>query len=203
MPDPSEFKTTGELAEADFEAAAHAHIEEAAQSIAQIHAAHHQSASRQQRRIDRVTRLLGEPWFIGAVGLLMAIWVALNTLAPSFGFVPIDPPPFAGLAAVISLASICIMLLVLATQRRENELAEKREQLTLELAVLAERKSAKIIDLLEEFRRDLPIVQNRVDEQAEALAQPADPEKVLEIIAETHDQAVAPDQTNSEKPRLG
>lgn len=135
--DTSDSKTEGRVPETDFEAAAYAHVEEAAQSIAQIHAAHHQSASLQQRRIDSFTELLGKSWFIGALGFLMVIWVALNSLAASFGFAPIDPPPFPGLSAVTSLASICIMLLVLGTQRRENELAEKREQLTLELAVLS------------------------------------------------------------------
>ena len=165
--------------------AALAHIEEAAQSIAHIYIAHHRSADRHQRRIERVTAFLGEPWFIAIAGLLMLNWIGLNVLAPMLGYTPIDPPPFAGIAAAISLISLCIMLLVLTTQRRENALAEKREQLTLQLAVLSERKAAKIIELLEEFRRDLPIIEDREDEQAKAMAQPADPETALEVIAET------------------
>ena len=38
--------------------------------------------------------------------------------------------------------------------KREDELATRREQLTLQLAILSEQKAAKIISLLEELRQD-------------------------------------------------
>jgi uncharacterized membrane protein len=71
--------------------------------------------------------------------------------------------------------SLYIVVLILATQRREYQLAQLREQLTLELAILSEQKTAKVIQLLEESRRDNPLIRNRVDQEAEAMAQPADP----------------------------
>ena len=76
-------------------------------------------------------------------------------------------------------------VLILTTQRREDELTSHREQLTLELAILREQKSAKIISLLEELRRDDPHLHNRHDAEAEALSTPADPNAVLEAIKET------------------
>jgi uncharacterized membrane protein len=162
------------------------HIVEAAHSIAQIHAEHHQSASPHQRGIDRTTALLGKPRFTVLLIVLLGTWIVLNLIAVYFRYPALDPPPFLGLEAVVSLASLSIMLLVLATQRRENELAQKREQLTLELALLSEKKTAKIIELLEELRRDFPLVRDRIDEQAEAFAKPADPKRVIEAIVETH-----------------
>ena len=54
--------------------------------------------------------------------------------------------------------------------------------MTLELAILSEQKSAKIIALLEEFRRNDPNQGNQCDEVAEAMAQPADPQVVLDAI---------------------
>jgi hypothetical protein len=75
---------------------------------------------------------------------------------------------------------------ILATQQREYQLAQLREQLTLELAILSEQKTAKVIQLLEESRRDNPLIRNRVDQEAEAMAQPADPQSVLDAIKETH-----------------
>ena len=53
-------------------------------------------------------------------------------------------------------------------------LATRGEQSILELAILSEQKSAKIIALLEEFRRNDPNQGNDRDEVAEALAKPAD-----------------------------
>jgi uncharacterized membrane protein len=79
--------------------------------------------------------------------------------------------------------------LILATQQREYQLAQLREQLTLELAILSEQKTAKVIQLLEESRRDNPLIRNRVDQEAEAMAQPADPQSVLDAIKEIHDEA--------------
>ena len=85
--------------------------------------------------------------------------------------------------------SLYIVVLILATQRREYQLAQLREQLTLELAILGEQKTAKVIQLLEESRRDNPLIPNRVDQVAEAMAQPADPQSVLEAIKETNAEA--------------
>ena len=75
--------------------------------------------------------------------------------------------------------------MILTAQRRDDELAELREQLTLELALLSEQKTAKMIELLEEFRRDTPLVENRKDDQADAMAQPADPQSVVEALRQT------------------
>jgi uncharacterized membrane protein len=54
--------------------------------------------------------------------------------------------------------------------------------MTLELAVLGEQKLAKIISLLEEFRRNDPNQGDDRDEVAEALAKPADAQVVLDAI---------------------
>jgi uncharacterized membrane protein len=62
------------------------------------------------------------------------------------------------------------------------KMATRREQMTLELAILSEQKSAKIIALLEEFRRNDPNQDDARDEVAEALAMPADPRVVLDAI---------------------
>ena len=79
-----------------------------------------------------------------------------------------------------------MVVLILATQRREDQLAQRREMLLLELALLSEQKTAKVIQLLEESRLDNPLIRNRVDPEAEAMAQPTDPKSVLDVIKETH-----------------
>ena len=57
----------------------------------------------------------------------------------------------------MGLLALYVTVLILTTQRRDDQLASYREQLTLELAILGEQKSAKIISLLEELRRDILI----------------------------------------------
>jgi uncharacterized membrane protein len=59
----------------------------------------------------------------------------------------------------------------------------------LELTILSEQKTAKVIQLLEEFRRDNPLIHDRVDQEADVMAQPADPQSVLDAIKETRAEA--------------
>jgi uncharacterized membrane protein len=166
-----------------------AHIEATIQSIARLHAEHHQNATPLQRAVARIITFVGRPQFLGVLTVIVASWIILNLLAGALGYRAIDPPPFSGLIGAVSLASLYMVVLILATQRRENQLAQLREQLNLELAILSEQKTAKVIQLLEESRRDNPLLRNRVDQEAEAMAQPADPQSVLEAIKETHAEA--------------
>jgi hypothetical protein len=48
-----------------------------------------------------------------------------------------------------------------------------------------EQKTAKVTQLLEESRRDNPLIRDRLDREAETMAQPADPKSVLDAIKET------------------
>jgi uncharacterized membrane protein len=83
--------------------------------------------------------------------------------------------------------ALYITVFILSTQRRENELSELRAQLNLELVIINEQKTAKLIQLIEELRRDMPQVLNREDPEAVAMARPANPEVVLEAIKEIQD----------------
>jgi uncharacterized membrane protein len=125
-----------------------AHIEETVQSLAQLHADHHQNATPHERAVARTTALLAHPWFIGGLAIVVAAWMTLNLLAAPLGYPVLDPPPFSWLEGAVSLASLYMVVLILATQRREDQLTQRREQLTLELAILVEQKTAKIIQLL-------------------------------------------------------
>jgi uncharacterized membrane protein len=168
-----------------------AHLEETIRSIDRLHAEHHQDATPLQRAVDRITSLLGRPGFLGVVTVIVVCWVGCNLLAAALGFHPVDPPPFSGLAAATSLASLYMVVVILATQRREDQLARHREHLILELVLLGEQKTAKVIELLEEIRRDNPHIHDRVDRQADSMAQPADPQQVLDAIKEIRIEAAA------------
>ena len=65
----------------------------------------------------------------------------------------------------------------LATQQHQDQLAQRRAELTLQIAVLSEKKMAKLIDLIEEHRRDYPMLSSRVDIEAEAMARSLAPEE--------------------------
>jgi len=168
-----------------------AHIEQTVQAIARLHVEHRRGATRLQRAVDGLTRAFGRPRFAGLLSLFILGWLGVNIALPAFGRPPFDPWPFNGLNGVAGLVALFMTVFILITQRRDDQLSELREQLTLELALLSEQKAAKLIELMEELRRDLPNVQNRVDREADALSLPADPEAVLEVLKENQEVAAA------------
>ncbi len=163
------------------------HIEDTVQAIAEVHIEHHRQATAVQRAVDRMTRFVGRPRFVGLMTAAFSTWIGANLALHLLKRDPFDPLPFPWLETGATLLALYISVLILITQRRENELTEHREQLTLELSILSEKKSAKIIELLEELRRDLPSVRGRVDAEANEMAKPSDPQAVLQAITETHD----------------
>jgi len=157
------------------------------------------SATRLQLYVDRATAIVAHPSFIVVVTVAVLAWIAGNLIAVRLGGVRLDGPAFPWLQGAGELAAIYITTLVLMSQRRKDELSELREQLTLELAIMTEQKGAKIIALIEEMRRDNPLIANRVDLQADAMSRPADPTAVIEAIKETHEDIMAaPDGANAE-----
>ena len=172
-----------------------AHIEETIQAIARLQAQHHRSATPLQHAVERVTALIGRTTFVGGLTVVLAAWIGGNLLAAAAHLPVLDAPPFNWLQGASGVLALYITIFILSTQRRENELSELREQLNLELVITSEQKTAKVIQLLEELRRDMPQVFNRHDPEADAMAHPANPEIMLEAIKETQDMSLPLDET--------
>ena len=165
------------------------HIEETIQSIAGLNAEDHANARHHQRAVDRITSLLGRASFIATLTAFVVGWVSF---ALALGYRAPDPPPFAWLAGASSLASLYLVILILTTQRGDDRLTQRRELLNLELTILSEQKIAKVVALLEELRRDSPHLHDRVDELAEVMARPADPQSVIDAIKQTRSEFAPP-----------
>jgi uncharacterized membrane protein len=159
------------------------HIQQTIDTIASVHARHMREATRAHRFMHVTVSRVARPGFIALLTVIVAGWIAVNLFLNDRAF---DPPPFAILQDIGTLTALYITVLILITAQREREIGEHREQLTLQLAILAEQKSAKIIDLIEEARRDNPLIGDRHDAEAAELAVPADPEAVLDAIKDTH-----------------
>ena len=168
------------------------HIEETVRAIKRLHAEHQVSASPHQRVVAGITGLVGRPAFAVVLSLAIAGWIGANAHMAAQGLPAIDRPPFQWLQGAMTLVSLFLVVFIVGAQKHEQELTQQRELLTLELAILSEQKAAKLIGLLEEFRRDSPHIPDRIDPKAEAMAQPADPQSVLDAIKETRGEAREP-----------
>jgi uncharacterized membrane protein len=157
------------------------HVAESVDAIATFHHEHYRSATALQRAMDTLTEQLGRPSVAALLVAAIVAWVLAAVLRTG-GHV--ERPPFTWLELAATVAALVVAMLILVTQRRQDKLSERRAQLTLELAILADRKNAKIIALLEELRRDHPDVPDRVDAESAEMATPADPQSVLAAIDE-------------------
>jgi uncharacterized membrane protein len=168
-----------------------------AQATARLRAEHHEATTALQRTVDRLTHLVGLPGFVAVLTVAILAWMGANIVAGMLGVHRADPPPFVWLQGAISTCALYVAALILTTQRRQDQLASHREQLTLELAIVADQKVAKIIELLEELRRDSPTLANRSDHAAHAMSTPSDPHLVLDAIKAERPGALPPDPLTS------
>ena len=158
------------------------HVETTVQQLAELYQEHQRSAGTIQRFANRTTAALGRPGALAIVVGLIIAWMVGNYAARLTGSTALEEFPFPDLAFVATIAALLVALLILTTQRHEEELAERRARLTLQIAILSEKKIAKVIALLEEQRRDNPLLASRDDAEAEAMANATDPRSTLERL---------------------
>jgi uncharacterized membrane protein len=143
-----------------------------------------QKISRSQRILERISNFVGQPVFLGFILVFVAVWMVANVVLRRLGMAEFDPPPFSWLQGVVGLGALLTATVVLTKQNRLAKLTEQRAHLDLKVTLLTEQKAAKLIDLLEELRRDLPNVSNRHDPEAAALQQSMNPDLVLAALDE-------------------
>jgi uncharacterized membrane protein len=154
------------------------------EAILEFYAREEQKLSRPQRFLERVGSLIGQPGFIVFILLFVAFWTLANAVLRHFGMPEFDPAPFFWLQGIVGLGALLTTTVVLIRQNRLGKLEEQRAHLDLKVTLLTEQKAAKLIDLLEELRRDLPNVKNRHDAEATALQQSMSPDQVLAALDE-------------------
>ena len=177
------------------------HVDETVQAIARLRAAHARSATPMERLLESVMAFLGKPAFAGLLTLVIAGWIGVDYWRAGAGYGWFDSPPFQFLSAILALMAVYMMAVVLIAQRRAQTLADHREQLVLQLALVNDQKTAKLIALLEELRRDDPLVRDRTDDHAEQLTRPADPEAVIEAIRDSDPRAAAVNESSAATDR--
>ena len=153
--------------------------------MAGFYEAEEQKISGPQDFIEKTSSFAGRPGYLAFLVAFIALWMIVNLFASRLGWIQFDPPPFSWLQGIVSLYALLISTAVLIRQERGARLAEQRAHLDLQVNLLTESKVAKVIELMEELRRDLPNVANRHDPEVASMQTPASPHAVLSAL-ETH-----------------
>jgi uncharacterized membrane protein len=105
-------------------------------------------------RVDQIaaaiTRAAGSSKALVLHGIWFPAWIIANTGLIE-GFEPFDPFPFSLLTTIVSLEAIFLTLFVLISQNRMSQQAEKRDELDLQINLLAERETTVVLKLLHEI----------------------------------------------------
>ena len=64
-------------------------------------------------------------------------------------------------------------------------MTEQRRHLDLQVTLLTERKVSKLIELVEDLRKDIPSVDDPKDPEAQAMKEPVDPHTALTSLNKT------------------
>jgi uncharacterized membrane protein len=163
-------------------------------AVLDFYAREESEISRSQRFFERISLFLGQPVFPALILAFVALWIGTNLIMRRAGFAPIDPPPFFWLQGLLGLGALLTATVVLIRQNRLGKLAEQRDHLDLKVMLLTEQKAAKLIDMIEELRRDMPDVKDRHDPDAAVLQQPLKPDQV---IATLHEPKAADSRTQT------
>ncbi len=158
------------------------HIAQTVAAVEGLHLRHTEEASRFELMTERAAHILGRPVLLAALTLMIASWLLAGWITDARAYADLAPADW--LEVLLTIFAVYVTLLILAGQRKQERLATHLQQLTLQMSLLNEQKSAKIIALLEEFRRDDPRMTDRLDPEAEAMAAKADAQQVSEAISE-------------------
>jgi len=135
-----------------------------------------------QKFLESIGYSVEKPYFVVIIVAFAIMWILLNTQGKKFGLVSFDGPPFPWLQGIVSFGSLVTATIVVAKQNRAAADERRKTHLQLQLIMLTEQKAAKLIELVEELRRDLPMIESRHDPEAETLKNSPHAQTVLDII---------------------
>ena len=138
-------------------------------------------ATLQDRVADRITAFAGSMPFVYLHLLIFGGWIVINLrLVP---MLPSWDPTLVVLAMAASVEAIFISTFVLISQNRMAEVAQRRAQLNLQISLLAEHETTRLIGLVAAIAERLE-VKTPVDSELAELLQEVKPEAVMSRIEE-------------------
>lgn len=123
------------------------------------------------RLADRLTEIFGSFTFFIANVIFFILWILINR-GQFPGFPIFDPYPYTLLTTFVSLEAIVLSIIVLLSQNRQSVVSTLREELHLQVNLIAEKEITKVLKLLHDLHRHHKILQN--DPELEEMIQDLD-----------------------------
>jgi uncharacterized membrane protein len=133
------------------------------------------------RVASAVARFCGSIYFVLGHALVFGAWFAINSIP---GLPHWDPYPFTFLTMWASTESIFIASFILIAQNFAMRLSERRDQLELQVNLLAEQETTKTLQLLQEIAQAVGAAKGK-DPEVAALAEATRLDSLARQIDET------------------
>ena len=134
------------------------------------------------RVASAIARFCGSMTFVWIHVVIFSAWVGYNALP---WFHPFDPYPFTFLTLVVSLEAIFLSTFILIGQNYDMRVSERRNQLDLQINLLAEQENTKALQILERIAKKVGAHVSD-DPQVRALEEATRPEALVEQIEEAY-----------------
>lgn len=123
-----------------------------------------------ERIADAIGAFVGTIAFVGLHLMWFICWILINTgLIP--GIRPFDPYPFLFLSMTVSLEGVLLTTFVLMKQNRMSKRSETRNQLNLQVDLLAEREATKMLQMLRAICDQMGLESEAHEPEVKQLAQ--------------------------------
>jgi uncharacterized membrane protein len=122
-----------------------------------------------ERFSDSFTRVMGSMSFVVFHLLLFAVWFGVN-----LGWTPLrpfDPFPFGILTLIVSAEGVLLAIFVLVSQNRMSRQANQRAHLNLQISLLAEQETTKLLQKVQSVLDHLGVEPTALDREVQQLSQ--------------------------------
>jgi uncharacterized membrane protein len=155
-------------------------------ALIQRRAADQKTMSRQERIAQSMTNFAGSMPFVYLHALVFGLWILVNV-----GWLPVMPafdPSLVILAMVASVEAIFISTFVLISQNRMALEDDKRADLSLQISLLNEHETTKLIAMVSAIADRLGIETEVEQHEIEEMKRNVPPEVVMEEIERQADR---------------
>lgn len=150
------------------------------QTILELEKSEKHLLSRTDRFAKAIAKFGGSMPFVAFNLIFVTAWIIFNSWP---GKVHFDPFPFNLLGLMASVEAILISTFILISQNHDAALAEQRNQLDLQINLLAEQENTKMLAMLKLIANKLGVDVSQ-DPDVEVLEQMTEPEQLAAQIKE-------------------
>jgi len=152
-----------------------------------------------ERISDLVTRFGGSIIFLYVHLGWFGGWLLWNLAARVPPTLRFDPAPFPLLNLLVALEAVVLSTFILMSQRRQDQLADRRNHLDLQINLLSEQENSKMLAMLAALMRQQGVALD--DPEVAALQEATRPEVLLQQLEEALEQPTQEEPGSSPAPQ--